>query len=131
MVIELEYAKDPVRHETGIELTCKFSHLDMEIPFFAMPDDPEKHGRDIYARALEGEFGPVPAYVAPTEYEIAVKESPRKLRAEKKYATEQASYAWMMGDVSTADSWKAYYQELVALTKTKAWPLVHWPERPE
>ena len=50
--------------------------LDMEIlhkafgwlPFTASPDDVEPHGRDLYARAVAGEFGPVaPADPAQTE----------------------------------------------------------------
>jgi hypothetical protein len=30
-----------------------------ELPFTARPDDPEEHGREIFARAARGEFGPV------------------------------------------------------------------------
>lgn len=29
------------------------------IPFTASPDDVEPHGRELYARAVAGEFGPV------------------------------------------------------------------------
>ena len=36
-----------------------------EIPFCASPADLEPHGRDLYARAITGEFGPIAAYVAP------------------------------------------------------------------
>lgn len=35
------------------------------IPFTASPDDPEELGRDIYAAAIAGEYGPVAPYVAP------------------------------------------------------------------
>lgn len=35
------------------------------IPFTASPNDCEAHGRDLFARAKVGEFGPVAAYVAP------------------------------------------------------------------
>jgi hypothetical protein len=49
------------------------SMIDMEIEhpaygwiaFSASPDDVEGHGRDLYARALAGEFGPVADYVPP------------------------------------------------------------------
>jgi hypothetical protein len=37
-----------------------------EIPFTASPRDCEAYGRDIYARAVAGEFGPIEEYVAPT-----------------------------------------------------------------
>lgn len=36
-----------------------------EIPFTASPDDVEEHGRDLFARAVAGEFGPVADYVPP------------------------------------------------------------------
>lgn len=35
------------------------------VPFTASPDDVEAHGREIYQKAIAGEFGPVGAYVAP------------------------------------------------------------------
>lgn len=36
------------------------------IPFTASPGDVEAHGRDLFARATAGEFGPVAEFVAPT-----------------------------------------------------------------
>lgn len=114
-----------------IVLNVQFSHLPAPVEFAASAHDTELHGRDIHARALAGEFGSVAEYAPPTAYEVAAKESPRRLAGEQRYATEQASHAWMLGDTATADAWKAYYQELVALPKMKSWPLVAWPERPE
>ena len=35
------------------------------IPFGADPNDPEPHGRELFARAVAGEFGPIAEYVAP------------------------------------------------------------------
>lgn len=35
------------------------------VPFTASPDDVEEHGRDLYARAVAGEFGEIAPYVAP------------------------------------------------------------------
>lgn len=37
----------------------------LAVPFMAKPDDLEETGRDLYARALAGEFGPIAAYVPP------------------------------------------------------------------
>ena len=55
----------------GIELMVVFEGLG-EVPFLAKSDDIESHGRELYARALAGEFGPVAQYVAPvpTQEEI-------------------------------------------------------------
>jgi hypothetical protein len=35
------------------------------VPFTASPDDPESLGRELYAAAMAGEFGPVAEYVPP------------------------------------------------------------------
>lgn len=37
------------------------------IPFMASPDDCEAHGRELYARAIAGEFGDIAPYVAPVK----------------------------------------------------------------
>lgn len=31
------------------------------VPFTAAPDDCEEHGRELYARAVAGDFGPIAA----------------------------------------------------------------------
>lgn len=42
-----------------VELVVKFEHLDEEVPFVANPNDCEAHGRELYARAIAGDFGVV------------------------------------------------------------------------
>lgn len=51
---------------SNITLLATFEGIG-EVPFTASPDDPEAHGRELYARAIAGEFGPVAPYVAPTK----------------------------------------------------------------
>jgi hypothetical protein len=34
-----------------------------ELPFTANPNDDEEHGREIYARCIAGDFGPIADYV--------------------------------------------------------------------
>lgn len=36
-----------------------------EIPFSASPDDVETHGREIFADAVAGKFGPIAEYIPP------------------------------------------------------------------
>ncbi len=51
---------------TSIIVDCEFSHLPGEVhPFCAMPTDTEAHGREVYARAVAGEFGQIAPFVAP------------------------------------------------------------------
>lgn len=69
MKLTLESAKAPQwadAAKTAINVTVRFKEIPGEdLPFTATANDPEEHGRDIYARAVAGEFGAVAAYVAP------------------------------------------------------------------
>jgi len=63
----LQYAKDPIydnAENTSIMLIVKWEEFNEEMPFGANTWDTEAHGRDLYARAKAGEFGPVAPYVA-------------------------------------------------------------------
>lgn len=58
-------ARNPHRTASGgIDMLATFSGIG-EIPFHATIDDTEPHGRDLFARATQGEFGPVAPYVEP------------------------------------------------------------------
>lgn len=48
-------------NEGGTAINClvRTNTLHQEVPFTATPDDSEAHGREIFARCLAGEFGPV------------------------------------------------------------------------
>ena len=55
-------AKNPqwVNDKSAINLEVNFAHLPEEyVSFTASPEDPEKHGRELYERALDGEFGEI------------------------------------------------------------------------
>lgn len=67
-MLTLEYAKDPVygnEEGTDIVLIVKWEEFVEEMPFGATSYDPEVWGRDLYARAKAGEFGPIAPFVAP------------------------------------------------------------------
>ena len=49
-----------------ISLMVKFAEFNEELPFGATNHDPHEHGRNIYERAVDGEFGPIAPFVAPT-----------------------------------------------------------------
>jgi hypothetical protein len=42
-----------------ISLMVKFAEFNEELPFGATNHDPHEHGRNIYERALDGEFGEI------------------------------------------------------------------------
>jgi hypothetical protein len=55
-----------VEDQTVITLDVKFEELgDVLLQFGATPNDVEAHGRDLYVRAVAGEFGEIAPYVAP------------------------------------------------------------------
>ena len=45
------------------------------VPFTATPDDAEAYGRELYAQAVAGAFGPVAEYVAPSPVPPTVPQS--------------------------------------------------------
>lgn len=49
--------------QTSVDLTVKFSNHDKPVAFTASPYDTEEHGRELYARAVAGDFGKVLPYV--------------------------------------------------------------------
>ena len=66
----IDYAKNPQFENaegTSICLTVKFNEIETELPFSATPFDCYEYGRDLYARALEGEFGTIKEYIAPSQ----------------------------------------------------------------
>ena len=52
---------------TSIVVEAKWEHIvNMGyLEFHAMPNDVEAHGRDLYQRCINGEFGTIAEYVAP------------------------------------------------------------------
>ncbi len=66
--MQLEYAKDPRwanAEQTLIDLIIKWDEIPEELPFTASPNDVVDYGRQIYAAAAEGQYGPVAAYTPP------------------------------------------------------------------
>tara|TARA_R100001510_G_C7512830_1_gene111696 strand:+ start:316 stop:576 length:261 start_codon:yes stop_codon:yes gene_type:complete len=58
---------------TRIYIEAKFEHYPEEwgyLGFTADPNDVEAHGRDLYQRCVNGEFGTIAEYVAPPEPEV-------------------------------------------------------------
>lgn len=50
----------------GVLLDVTIENVDGVKEFHAIPTDTEEHGRDLYQWAMDGEFGPIAMYVAPT-----------------------------------------------------------------
>lgn len=53
-------------NNTVIKCKVRFAHLNGAVVLFsAREDDVEAHGREIFARAVAGDFGPIGKYVEP------------------------------------------------------------------
>lgn len=84
--MKLIYAKNPEwanRSQTLINLTVRFEEISEDLPFTANPKDSEAHGRDLFARAVTGEFGSVAPFNAVAPTVDSVKESVRQARNHK------------------------------------------------
>jgi hypothetical protein len=74
MKYTLKSGKNPIwknSENTLINLEVTFEEFGEEIlPFTAHPNDVEEHGKDIYTRAINGEFGAIADYVPPTTEQL-------------------------------------------------------------
>jgi hypothetical protein len=74
--------KNP-QYNASNTIDCEIEHSQFGwIPFTASPDDIEQMGRDIYAKAVAGDYGPVAAYTAPAK-------TPEQIESEIVVATQQ------------------------------------------
>lgn len=56
--------------QTVITLQAQFKELAFVVPFAASMADTEQHGKDLFTRAVAGEFGAIAAYVPPSTAEV-------------------------------------------------------------
>lgn len=114
----------------------QFGAIDLEvnhpdwgwIPFTATPDDTEVHGRIIYARAVQGEAGPIAPYEPPSDEEVAA-----EVRAERDRRLIASDWT-QLPDVpqATRDLWAPYRQALRDVPEQAGFPHeVEWPTPPQ
>ena len=114
-----------------ITLDVQFSHSPDLVPFTALPDDVETHGRELFERAVSGDFGEIEEYTPPTELEIATEVNPGRRLQQMALCTSKVQHWEMMGEFQLADEWRLYYRALAALESAESWPVVEaWPTAP-
>lgn len=127
------YAADP----DSITLDVRFAHLPEQVQFTARKDDPEEHGRELYSRAVFGEFGDIEVIPLPPPTEA---EQQARLDALlKQAATTMAPLedAEALGIISETErvqltAWQRYRVTLYRLAQSDGWPTeVNWPEMPQ
>lgn len=106
-------AKNPKwanRSQTYINLVVKFDSFEEELPFTATANDTESHGRELFKRASQGEFGTVAPFsaIAPTIDEVV-----SSLKADRNKRLVASDWT-QLPDVpqTTRDLWEPYRQAL-------------------
>lgn len=121
--MKLVYAKNPKwanRSQTIIDLTVRFEEIDEDLPFTANPEDSEPHGREIFARALNNDFGDIGAFDVPPPTIETVAEEIKLERNNRLAATDWTQ----LPDVpqSTKELWEPYRQQLRDLPQDLNFP---------
>ncbi|MGL6548302.1 tail fiber assembly protein [Aeromonas hydrophila] len=126
------YAADPA----SITLDVRFAHLPESVQFTARKDDPMEHGRELYSRAVFGEFGDIEVIPVPPPTEA---EQQARLDAQLKQAASAMAPlldAEALDIISEAEreqltAWQRYRVALYRLPQGDGWPTeVSWPEAP-
>lgn len=138
--IEVITAANP-RHLAGdqdsITLDVRFNHLEEIVEFTARRDDAERHGRELYSRAVFGEFGYINVITLPPPTEA---EQQARLNEELKRATAVMAPlddADKLGIISESEktqltAWQHYRVALYRLPQSEGWPIdVTWPDAPQ
>ncbi|GAB5990761.1 tail fiber assembly protein [Aeromonas enteropelogenes] len=140
MEIEVITAANP-RHFAGdqesITLDVRFSHLEEVVEFTARRDDAERHGRELYSRAVFGEFGEIKVITPPppTEAEQQARLDGALKRAAAVMAPlEDADKLGIISEHEKAQltAWQRYRVALYRLPQSEVWPTdVTWPDAPQ
>ncbi|MFR9704954.1 tail fiber assembly protein [Aeromonas sanarellii] len=137
---EIISATHPRHQETDTEtitLDVRFAHLSDPVPFTARKDDPEAHGRELYSRAVFGEFGSIELIptLPPTETEQLARLSNEMKRATLAMAPlEDADKLGIINEAERVQltAWQQYRVMLSRLPQNNGWPAsVTWPELPQ
>ncbi|WP_421219853.1 tail fiber assembly protein [Aeromonas jandaei] len=140
MEIEVITAANP-RHFAGdqesITLDVRFSHLEEVVEFTARRDDAERHGRELYSRAVFGEFGEIKVITPPppTEAELLARLDEALKRAAAVMAPlEDADKLGIISEHEKAQltAWQRYRVALYRLPQSEGWPTdVTLPDAPQ
>lgn len=126
------YAADP----DSITLDVRFAHLPEQVQFTARKDDSEEHGRELYSRAVFGEFGDIEVIPVPPPTEAEQQARLDALLKQAANAMAPLLDAEALGIISETEreqltAWQRYRVTLYRLPQGDGWPAeVSWPEAP-
>ena len=121
----------------SITLDVLFAHLPEPVQFAARKDDSEEHGRELYSRAVFGEFGDIevitPAPLTEAQQQAILADKLKQAAS----AMAPLEDAHTLGIISEAERerltrWQRYRVTLYRLPQSDGWPSeVSWPEAPQ
>ncbi|HDZ8897938.1 TPA: tail fiber assembly protein, partial [Aeromonas dhakensis] len=106
------------------------------VQFAARKDDTEEHGRELYSRAVFGEFGDIEVIPVPPPTEAEQQARLDALLKQAASAMAPLLDAEALGIISEAEreqltAWQRYRVALYRLPQGDGWPTeVSWPEAP-
>lgn len=121
----------------SVTLDVLFEHLPEPVEFTARRDDPEQHGRELYSRAVFGEFGQIQVIATPPPSESMqryILNGKLKAAAEAMTPLEDAEKLEILTETEADQlaKWRQYRVKLYRLPQSEGWPIVkEWPESPE
>ncbi|MDQ1884263.1 tail fiber assembly protein [Aeromonas salmonicida] len=123
--------------DNELNMEVLFAHLQAFVPFTARRNDCEEHGRELYSRAMFGEFGPIEVItpLPPTAAQLQDRLTDKLALAASAMAPLED--AETLGIISDAErerltAWQRYRVTLYRLPQSDGWPTeVSWPEAPQ
>ncbi|WP_429178687.1 tail fiber assembly protein [Aeromonas salmonicida] len=123
--------------DNELNMEVLFAHLPAFVPFTARRNDCEEHGRELYSRAMFGEFGPIEVITPPPPTAAQLQDRLTDKLALAARAMAPLEDADTLGIISDAErerltAWQRYRVALYRLPQSDGWPTeVSWPEAPQ
>jgi hypothetical protein len=116
-------------------VNCQIDHPTYGwIPFTASAEDPEQHGRDIFAELIAGDHGPIADYVPPPPPSTEV--LAQQARAQRDAALSASDWTQLPDAQASLSAekkaaWADYRQALRDVTEQPGFPgQIDWPTAP-
>ena len=117
----IEYAKNPkwaFSDKSGINLIVKFKDFDFEVPYTATDLDIVEHSKELYKKAIHGEFGEINDCDLPNKDELA-----KNIRLHRNTLLSLSDWTQLTDVPSeTKEKWAVYRQMLRDIPKQNNFP---------
>jgi len=136
MKLNLKYANNlkwANQEHTAVNLTARFEEINEDLPFTADSNDTEEHGRNIFERAKDGEFGVIAEWTPPTTEQLA-----ENARGQRDALLQEVDsivgnpLRWASFSTEQQTAWANYRQALLDVPQQAGFPnTINWATKPE